>query len=69
MPTKRRSIAAAPAAPSDPRVDQIVADAEARLAALDAVTNVAELESIVTFEGSITAPVQPEELVVGAPPD
>ncbi len=52
-------------APSDPRVDQIVADAEARLAALDAVTNIADLDSIVTFEGSITAPVQPEELAVG----
>ncbi len=52
-------------APSDPRIDQIVADAEARLAALDAVTNVENLESILTFEGAITAPVQPEELAVG----
>jgi len=51
--------------PEDPRVDQIVADAEARLAALDAVTNVENLEGVITFEGAITAPVQPEELVVG----
>lgn len=51
--------------PEDPRVDQIVADAEARLAALDAVTNVENLEGVITFEGAITAPVQPEELVAG----
>lgn len=52
-------------APEDPRVGQIVADAEARLGALDAVTNVEDLEALITFEGVITAPVQPEELVVG----
>jgi len=52
-------------APSDPRIDQIVADAEARIAALDAVTNVESLTNLLTFEGAITAPVQPEELAVG----
>ncbi|MCA9849399.1 MAG: hypothetical protein KC461_01985 [Dehalococcoidia bacterium] len=52
-------------APDDPRIEQIVANAEARLAALDAVTNVENLERLVTFEGTITAPVQPEELVAG----
>jgi len=52
-------------APDDPRIGRIVADAEAQIAALDAITNVENLESVITFEGAITAPVQPEELVAG----
>lgn len=52
-------------APDDPRIAQIVADAEARLQSLDAITNVAALVPILTFEGSITAPVQPEALISG----
>lgn len=52
-------------APDDPRVAQIVADAEARLAVLDAVTPIENLEAVLAFEGSITAPVQPEEITVG----
>jgi len=52
-------------APNDPRIGRIVADAEARLGVLDAVTNVGNLVSVLTFEGAITAPVQPEELAIG----
>ncbi len=52
-------------APDDPRIAQVVADAEARLQLLDAVTLVAALTDVVTFEGAVTSPVQPEELVAG----
>jgi len=52
-------------APDDPRIPRIVADAEARLQALDAITPVQDLALILTFDGAVTAPVEPQELVVG----
>ncbi len=52
-------------APDDPRIAQVEADARARLQLLDAVTIVETLTPVITFEGAVTAPVQPEELVAG----
>src|SRR5690606_20759260 len=52
-------------APDDPRVTEIVAQANARLQILDAVTEISDLTEVVTFDGSITAPVQPEEIIAG----
>lgn len=52
-------------APDDPRIEAITADAVARLAVLDAITPVEALTPVLTFEGTITAPVTPEELVAG----
>jgi len=52
-------------APDDPRVTEIVAEANARLQILDAVTEISDLTEVVTFDGSITAPVQPEEIIAG----
>lgn len=50
-------------APDDPRITELTAAANARLALLDAVTTVETLTRVVTFEGTVTAPVNPEELV------
>jgi hypothetical protein len=52
-------------APDDPRIPRIVAEAEARLLALDAVTNVETLDPVLSFEGAVTSPVEPQELAVG----
>ncbi|MDA0815431.1 MAG: hypothetical protein O2924_02520 [Chloroflexi bacterium] len=52
-------------APDDPRIPRIVADAEARLQALDAITVVEALGGVLAFEGSVTAPVEPQDLEAG----
>ncbi len=52
-------------APDDPRIDEIVAAANARLAVLDAVTAVESLTRVIAFEGTVTSPVTPEQLVTG----
>lgn len=52
-------------APDDPRIVSIVADAEARLQELDAVTTVGTLEPVLAFDGAVTSPVEPQELVTG----
>lgn len=52
-------------APQDSRIAQLEADAEARLLLLDAVTNVETLTDVIAFEGAITSPVQPEQLITG----
>lgn len=52
-------------APDDPRIDEIVAAANARLAVLDAVTPVESLTRVLAFEGTVTSPVTPEQLVTG----
>ncbi|MCK9487316.1 MAG: hypothetical protein M0R73_11560 [Dehalococcoidia bacterium] len=57
---RARSLAA-----DDPRIAQVEADVEARLLLLDAVTNVGTLTEVLAFEGSVTAPVQPEQLIIG----
>ncbi|MEX2446152.1 MAG: hypothetical protein WD734_02345, partial [Dehalococcoidia bacterium] len=46
-------------APEDPRVQDLETEANARLALLDAVTEVETLEPVITFDGTLTAPVTP----------
>lgn len=57
---KARSISA-----QDPRVAALEKSARDRLDLLDAITNVDQLTTVLTFAGTITAPVNPEQLVVG----
>ena len=52
-------------APDDARIPQIVAEAEARLQALDAITPVESLDAVLTFEGAVTSPIKPREIVTG----
>lgn len=52
-------------ASDDPRVAALEDRARARLGLLDAVTNVQQLTTLVTFSGAVTAPVNPDEIVVG----
>lgn len=49
----------------DPRVAAVEKSARERLDLLDAITNVEQLTPVLTFAGTITAPVNPEQLVVG----
>ncbi len=49
----------------DPRVAAVEKSARERLDLLDAITNVEQLTPVLTFAGAITAPVNPEQLVVG----
>ena len=57
---KARAISA-----QDARVAAIEKSARERLDLLDAITNVDQLTPVLTFGGTITAPVNPEQLVVG----
>ena len=57
---KARAIAA-----QDPRVAAVEKSARERLDLLDAITNVEQLNPLLTFAGTITAPVNPEQIVVG----
>ena len=57
---KARAISA-----DDPRVGALEQGARQRLDLLDAITNVEQLTPVLTFAGTITAPVNPEQLVVG----
>ena len=57
---KARAISA-----QDPRVATLEQSARGRLDLLDAITNVEQLTPILTFAGTITAPINPEQLVVG----
>ncbi len=52
-------------APDDPRVAQLEAQARSALAVLDAVVDVKDLRSVVTFSGKITAPLRPAALASG----
>lgn len=49
----------------DPRVAAVEKSARERLDLLDAIANVEQLTPVLTFAGTITAPVNPEQLVVG----
>lgn len=49
----------------DPRVAAVEQSARVRLDLLDAITNVEQLTPVLTFAGTVTAPVNPEQLVVG----
>ncbi len=49
----------------DPRIAALEKGARERLDLLDAITNVEQLTPLLTFAGTITAPVNPEQLVVG----
>ncbi len=49
----------------DARVAALEQSARGRLDLLDAVTNVEQLTPVLTFAGTITAPVNPEQIVVG----
>ena len=57
---KARAISA-----QDSRVAALEQSARGRLDLLDAITNVEQLTAVLTFAGTITAPVNPEQLVVG----
>ncbi len=57
---KARAISA-----EDPRVGALEEGVRQRLDLLDAITNVEQLTPVLTFAGTITAPVNPEQLVVG----
>src|SRR5690606_16186430 len=49
----------------DPRVAQLESEAQAGLAVLDAVVNIEDLREVITFEGRITAPLTPADVVYG----
>lgn len=51
--------------PDDPRPATVELTAQAALVALDAVIEVRELTTVLSFGGSLTAPVQPSELRFG----
>lgn len=57
---KARAISA-----QDTRVAAIEKSARERLDLLDAITNVEQLTPVLTFAGTLTAPLNPEQLVVG----
>lgn len=57
---KARAISA-----QDTRVATIEKSARERLDLLDAITNVEQLTPVLTFAGTLTAPLNPEQLVVG----
>ena len=57
---KARAISA-----QDTRVTTIEKSARERLDLLDAITNVEQLTPVLTFAGTLTAPLNPEQLVVG----
>jgi len=57
---KARAISA-----QDTRVAAIEKGARERLDLLDAITNVEQLTPVLTFAGTLTAPLNPEQLVVG----
>ena len=52
-------------APDDGRVQQFTAQAQAQLAVMDAVSDVGPPATLLTFDGTITAPVTPRSIVVG----
>ena len=52
-------------APTDDRAHQLASQAQLQLAVLDAVSEVGPLASLLKFEGSVTAPVTPQSVVVG----
>lgn len=49
----------------DARVAALEQSVRGRLDLLDAVTNIEQLKPVLTFAGTITAPVNPEQIVVG----
>ncbi|MBM4409774.1 MAG: hypothetical protein FJ037_00350 [Chloroflexi bacterium] len=49
----------------DPRVEAVEKSARERLDLLDAITNVEQLTPVLTFAGTLTVPLNPEQLVVG----
>ena len=52
-------------APKDERVQRLEAQAQAQLVVMDAVSDVGSLTQLMKFEGSVTAPVTPQAVVVG----
>ncbi|MFA7250393.1 MAG: hypothetical protein WC273_12280 [Dehalococcoidia bacterium] len=52
-------------APTDGRVQSLEAQAQSQLAVMDAVSDVGSLTPYVKFEGTVTAPVTPQAVVVG----
>ena len=53
--------------PDDARLPPIQASARARLALLDAITDVPALTPLLKFDGTLTAPVTPLAVIVGGP--